>query len=85
MRTFEEVVSELKYITNDEGVYYGLDEILEIHKAEQTRPKGKWIEEPNCSYRCSNCGEHYFSIQDYIKYKYCPYCGSYNGESEDKE
>lgn len=38
--------------------------------------RGKWIEEPNCWYRCSNCGEHYPSIRGYIDYNYCPFCGA---------
>lgn len=41
---------------------------------------GKWIEEPNCFYRCSNCGRHHPSIRGYMDYKYCPYCGGENGK-----
>ena len=92
-RTIEEVVEAIRGTMLSGGMIEGkvaigtifnteLDEILEIHKAEQTRPKGKWIEGPNCSYRCSNCGEHYFSVQDYIRYKFCPNCGSYNGGND---
>lgn len=37
---------------------------------------GRWIEEPNCMYRCSNCGDHYPSIRGYMYYDYCPSCGA---------
>lgn len=37
---------------------------------------GRWIEEPNCMYRCSSCGSHYPSIRGYMYYCYCPYCGA---------
>lgn len=37
---------------------------------------GWWIEEPNCMYRCSSCGEHYPSIRGYMDYCYCPSCGA---------
>lgn len=40
------------------------------------RKFGEWIAEPNCWYRCSNCGQHYPSIRGYMDYKYCPSCGS---------
>ena len=36
---------------------------------------GRWIEEPNCFYRCSKCGEHYPSIKGYMSYNFCPNCG----------
>ena len=60
-----------------------LEELPSV-KPQEPR-KGKWIEGPNCSYRCSNCGEHYFSIQDYIKYKFCPNCGVKMDESEEED
>ena len=42
---------------------------------------GRWIEEPNCMYRCSSCGSHYPSIRGYMDYCYCPSCGaSMDGE-----
>ena len=45
--------------------------------------KGKLIEEPNCWYRCSNCGEHYPSIRGYMNYNYCPNCGAKMERSEE--
>ena len=42
---------------------------------EPERKKGRWIEEPNCYYRCSECGDHYPSIRGYMSYNYCPTCG----------
>ena len=36
---------------------------------------GRWEEEPNCWYRCSECGEHYPSIKGHMDYNYCPNCG----------
>ena len=40
------------------------------------RKFGEWMAEPNCWYRCSNCGQHYPSIRGYMDYKYCPNCGA---------
>ena len=37
---------------------------------------GRWINEPNCWYRCSVCGEHYPSTRGYMNYNYCPHCGA---------
>lgn len=37
---------------------------------------GHWIREPNCWYRCSECGSHYPSIADNMNYHYCPDCGA---------
>lgn len=37
---------------------------------------GQWIREPNCWYRCSECGSHYPSIADNMNYHYCPDCGA---------
>jgi DNA-directed RNA polymerase subunit RPC12/RpoP len=37
---------------------------------------GYWIREPNCWYRCSECGSHYPSIADNMNYHYCPDCGA---------
>lgn len=45
---------------------------------------GKWIPEPNCYYRCSNCKGHLVSIQNKINYSYCPYCGAkMRGETDE--
>lgn len=41
---------------------------------------GKWVEEPNCMYRCSSCGSHYPSMRGYMDYCYCPSCGAKNQE-----
>lgn len=46
--------------------------------AQWVPKKGKWIEEPNCYYRCSECGDHYPSIRGYMAYNYCPTCGANN-------
>lgn len=45
---------------------------------------GKWVEEPNCMYRCSNCGSHYPSIRGYMYYRYCPSCGSRMAVAENR-
>ena len=37
---------------------------------------GRWVDEPNCMYRCSVCGSHYPSIKGYQDYKFCPNCGA---------
>lgn len=44
-----------------------------LPSAEKT---GKWIKEPNCMFRCSVCGEHYPSVIGYMRYRFCPHCGS---------
>ena len=44
---------------------------------------GKWIEEPNCWYRCSECGQHYPSMRGYMYYNFCPSCGADMGGSEE--
>lgn len=49
------------------------------------RKKGKWIEEPNCYYRCSECGCHYPSIRGYMTYGFCPNCGADMREGEADE
>ena len=46
------------------------------------RKFGEWMAEPNCWYRCSNCGQHYPSIRGYMDYKYCPNCGARMERSE---
>lgn len=54
------------------------DDILEIIESMPTiEPErtGKWIREPNCWYRCSECGNHYPSIRDCMDYGFCPNCG----------
>ena len=51
--------------------------ILELPSADvQPVRHGRWIEEPNCMYRCSSCGSHYPSIRGYMDYCYCPSCGA---------
>ena len=54
-----------------------------VAQAVLSQPKmGKWIEEPNCCFRCSICGEHYPSIRGYMKYRFCPNCGAKMGVTE---
>ena len=43
---------------------------------------GKWItfqyaKSKHSDWKCSNCNKQVFNSRD-RKYKYCPYCGSYN-------
>lgn len=56
------------------------DEIAEKILLEQPTvdpvKHGYWIREPNCWYRCSECGSHYPSIADNMNYHYCPDCGA---------
>lgn len=63
----------------DEGVCKKVSAIQKLPSTQPEQEKGKWIEEPNCWYRCSKCGNHYPSIRRYMNYNYCPNCGSYNG------
>ena len=37
--------------------------------------RGRWVEEPNGLFRCSECGMHISSIMQRVAYNYCPYCG----------
>lgn len=56
-----------------------------VHYMMQPEKKtGKWIEEPNCFYRCTLCGEHFPSIRGYMYYNFCPNCGSFNGGQNEK-
>ena len=56
-----------------------------VAQAVLPQPKtGKWIEEPNCCFRCSICGEHYPSIRGYMKYRFCPNCGANMEDGEDE-
>ena len=45
--------------------------------------RGKWIEEPNCWYRCSVCGQHYPSTRGYMYFNYCPNCGARMSEGSE--
>lgn len=54
-----------------------IEELIEkLSSAQPERKTGRWIAEPNCWYRCSNCGAHYPSIHRYMDYKFCPKCGA---------
>lgn len=54
------------------------DSINEIAEAvvQKLMSHGRWIREPNCWYRCSECGSHYPSLADNMDYHYCPNCGA---------
>ena len=51
-------------------------ETVEEVRANFAPKTGRWEEEPNCWYRCSECGEHYPSIKGHMDYNYCPNCGA---------
>lgn len=60
-----------------ESIYmYLCDGLEECDVIEPERKTGRWIAEPNCWYRCSDCGAHYPSIRRYMDYKFCPRCGA---------
>ena len=63
-----------KYHLSD-GMFQHWVEVQPSVEAEPVR-HGRWIEEPNCMYRCSSCGSHYPSIRGYMDYCYCPSCGA---------
>lgn len=66
-----------------EGVEYAIYHIDHAPTIKSERKPGKWIEEPNCMYRCSNCGHHYPSIRGYMTDNFCPHCGAdMRGEQE---
>lgn len=49
------------------------DAAMELMQLPEEEP-GRWIEEPHCLFRCSECGMHISSIRGFA-YNYCPYCG----------
>lgn len=56
-------------------------------KADAQPKMGHWIDEgfyadghSEHAYRCSECDEHYIGYVG--EYKYCPTCGSYNGDGK---
>lgn len=53
-----------------------IDSIVENSATVDPVKHGHWIREPNCWYRCSECGSHYPSIADNMNYHYCPDCGA---------
>ena len=73
-----------KYLSSHEcsGDDVAQDILGELLALPSARPKGKWIKEPNCMYRCSICGSHYPSIKGFMDYNFCPNCGSDNREVE---
>ena len=50
--------------------------IKELPSTQAERKSGRWIEEPNCWYRCSQCGKHFTSILGHMGYNFCPNCGA---------
>ena len=58
-----------------DGMFQHWVEVQPSVEAEPVR-HGRWIEEPNCMYRCSSCSSHYPSIRGYMDYCYCPSCGT---------
>lgn len=61
---------------------YIIGTLEELPKAEPVK-QGKWIEEPNCWYRCSICGQHYPSTRGYMYFNYCPNCGARMSEGSE--
>ena len=49
---------------------------IAVRAMAEERKKGKWIDEPNCWYRCSYCKSHYPSIKGTMEYNFCPNCGA---------
>lgn len=73
------------------------DEIDDMPSAEPDRKKGKWMEKEtfdNADYeipvwqsaRCSVCGKYMTAPYGYYfkVFPYCPNCGSYNGDDNEK-
>lgn len=59
------------------GLVDAADAVIGLPSVDvQPERHGRWIEEPNCMYRCSSCGSHYPSIRGYMDYCYCPSCGA---------
>ena len=67
--------------TYDKSCIIGVLE--ELPSAQPERKTGTWIKEPNCYYRCSECGDHYPSIRGYMTHNFCPNCGAFmKGDSK---
>lgn len=54
-------------------------------KKKFKKPQGEWIEgisnsTPNNYCKCSNCN---FVVWNYVKFNFCPNCGSYNRGKEE--
>lgn len=45
----------------------------------ESRPIGKWIDNPPDSWICSNCGTHYEERLTFKAHNYCCVCGAYMG------
>lgn len=42
----------------------------------ESRPKGKWLDNPPDSWICSNCGTHYEERLTFKAHNYCCVCGA---------
>lgn len=78
----KKAVDELPEIKIDEGYIEELE-----RKANESRPKGKWIEYPDClkydgallgeDFVCSNCEAVWSAIDNEgERFKFCPNCGA---------
>ena len=85
-KTVEEFMEQNKVVDTD-NVYSNGIEFVPIFRMKQwfehtSRPKGKWIKGTGengvtTSLFCSNCG---YENPHWHDWKFCPNCGSYNGE-----
>ena len=72
-----EVDSELQKWDSGCWVRYKLfEKILDEMPTVESRPKGKWIDNPPDSWICSNCGTHYSERLTHKKHNYCAVCGA---------
>lgn len=68
----------------EEPYYRALSEAIQLVSAQPEEKRGEWVKEPNCTYRCSQCSEHYSSIKGYMSYSFCPNCGADMRGKEDE-
>lgn len=69
----------IDYGINESDAYYTTtkEKIDAIPTADvRENVHARWLREPNCFYRCSECGKHYPSICDNMDFRFCPNCGA---------
>ena len=91
----DKLIKELEYAVLRDGLtsYDDMFDIIERFPTADVQPvqHGRWIEQRDMEefdfkiYKCSVCekiNEIDIVLDDISNYKYCPNCGSYNGESK---
>ncbi len=59
-----------------------ISNIKELPSAQPERKRGKWIDNRDVSWMCSECGKWLDVLQGDVKMNFCPNCGADMRESE---